>query len=215
MVKRQKEKQYQSTREHRSNQQQRYTGSSSAVQRTLPFHCCALTLTPYENPVCTLLLQKQNQDSPRLGVIFEKNSLESFLKNNNQCHPITGEKLHSDKIIELIMDKDEEGRWQCPVLTKPFANHSKIVAILQSSQNSAHVYSFQAYSELNVKAKNYTDLISGAKFNNKRDVILLNDPNHSELNTRRDINTFYHITNKLNNQNKSNNNLHFSSHSKH
>ena len=45
MPKRQKEKQYQSAREHRANQSIR-SGSSalSTVTRPLPFDCCALTL---------------------------------------------------------------------------------------------------------------------------------------------------------------------------
>jgi peptidyl-prolyl cis-trans isomerase-like protein 2 len=183
MVKRQKEKQYQSAREHRANQGLRAGTASSAnsrVQRRLPFDCCALTLTPYETPVCT-----------SQGIIFENSALLRFLLKH-KVDPVTGETMTTRDVITLNMDKDEEGRWQCPVLTKPFSDQTKIVAIRQPGTNQANVYSHEAYQELNVKAKNYQDLTSGSKFT-KNDVILLNDPldeAHSQL---RDINNFHHI----------------------
>jgi hypothetical protein len=137
MVKRQKEKQYQSAREHRANSQLRAGSASSAansrVQRRLPFDCCALTLTPYQTPVCT----------PQ-GIIFENSALLPFLLKH-KADPVTGQKMTTRDIISLQMDKDQEGRWQCPVLTKPFSNQTKIVAIRQPGTNEANVYSFEAY----------------------------------------------------------------------
>ena len=56
MVKHQKEKLYQSAREHRSLSHTRHGRSEHGVSGTvhkLPFDCCALTLTQYESPVCT------------------------------------------------------------------------------------------------------------------------------------------------------------------
>jgi len=47
--------------------------------------------------------------------------------------------------------------------------------------------------ELNVKTKNYEDLISGVKFSKSKDVIVLNDPMDEEHNRMRDINNFHHI----------------------
>jgi peptidyl-prolyl cis-trans isomerase-like protein 2 len=188
MVKRQKEKQYQSAREHRANQGLRAgtTTSTSAnigrVQRRLPFDCCALTLTPYETPVCT-----------SQGIVFENSALLPFLLKH-KVDPVTGEPMTTRDVITLNMDKDEEGRWQCPVLTKPFSDQTKIVAIRQQQPgtNVANVYSYQAYHELNVKAKNYQDLISGNMFT-KKDVILLNDPLDEAHSHLRDINNFHHI----------------------
>jgi len=136
MVKRQKEKQYQSAREHRANSQLRAGTASSAnsrVQRRLPFDCCALTLTPYQTPVCT----------PQ-GIIFENSALLPFLLKN-KVDPVTGKPMTTRDVITLQMDKDEEGRWQCPVLTKPFSNQTKIVAIRQPGTNEANVYSYEAY----------------------------------------------------------------------
>lgn len=205
MVKRQKEKQYQSAREQRALGQSRAgTGPDSkggTVQRILPFHCCALTLTPFEIPVCT---------TSSKGVVFDNAALMEFVLRY-RCDPVTGEPLSSTgnnnngngtnhRIIRLHMDKDEEGRWQCPVLTKPFADHTKIVAVIDRSGKDgnnleAYVYSYEAYQELNIKPKNWRDLTTGHKFHPQKDVLILNDPNDDDLQRRRDIRTFWHIQN--------------------
>lgn len=154
MVKRQKEKQYQSAREHRTNSQLRAGTASSAansrVQRRLPFDCCALMLTPYQTPVCT----------PQ-GIIFEISALLPFLLKH-KADPVTGQKMTTRDIISLQMDKDQEGRWQCPVLTKPFSNQTKIVAIRQPGTNEANVYSFEAYQVSTLLVIRYNDVIQRA-----------------------------------------------------
>jgi peptidyl-prolyl cis-trans isomerase-like protein 2 len=182
MVKRQKEKQYQSAREQRAYSQSRSGVTiGSAVQRRLPFHCCALTLVPFVHPVCTLN-----------GVVFDNTALLPFLLQH-QKDPVTGHPLTTRDIITLHMDQDDQGRWQCPVLTKPFADHSKIVAIRDG--NEAYVYSYEAYKELNLKPKTYLDLTTGKKFHPQKDVIILNDPDNPDFYKLRDINSFWHITN--------------------
>jgi peptidyl-prolyl cis-trans isomerase-like 2 len=180
MVKRQKEKQYESACEHKVNSQLRSGGSrlfNNPVRR-LPFHCCALTLAPYENPVCF-----------SNGVVFENTALLPFLMTHRK-DPVTGEPRSSKDVINLNMQKDDEGKWQCPILTKAFHDHTKIVAIRHG--NEANVYSWQAYQELNLKVKNMEDLVSGEKFT-KDDVIILNDPENEAFNKTRDINNFHHI----------------------
>lgn len=189
MVKRQKEKQYQSAREHRQNAQLR-SGSGmtgGVVQRRLPFQCCALTLIPFTQPVCNAQ-----------GILFDSVALMEFvMKSKND--PVTGKPLTTRDIITLHMDQDDENRWQCPVLTKPFADHTKIVAIVdRTSKNNnieAYVYSFEAYAELNVKAKNWFDLTTGKKFSPKKDVLILNDPQNEDFQKHRDIQGFWHIQN--------------------
>jgi peptidyl-prolyl cis-trans isomerase-like protein 2 len=182
MVKRQKEKQYQSAREQRANSQSRSGVTiGSTVQRRLPFHCCALTLVPFVNPVCT-----------SNGIVFDNTALLPFLLHHRK-DPVTGHPLTTRDIITLHMDQDDQGRWQCPVLTKPFADHSKIVAIRDGSE--AYVYSYEAYKELNLKSKNYLDLTTGKKFHPQKDVIILNDPDNPDFYSLRDINSFWHITN--------------------
>eukprot|EP00571_Detonula_confervacea_P003585 CAMPEP_0172313490 /NCGR_PEP_ID=MMETSP1058-20130122/20294_1 /TAXON_ID=83371 /ORGANISM="Detonula confervacea, Strain CCMP 353" /LENGTH=591 /DNA_ID=CAMNT_0013027147 /DNA_START=171 /DNA_END=1943 /DNA_ORIENTATION=+ len=184
MVKRQKEKQYQSAREHRANQSIRSGSSSlhSSVIRPLPFDCCALTLTPYTTPVCT-------SD----GIIFDNAAITPHLMKY-KVDPVTGRAMTSRDIIMLNMDRDEStGQWQCPVLNKPFTNRTRVVAIRQRPPgNEANVFSYEAYHELNVKAKNNVDLVSGKKFS-KEDVITLQDPNNEAHCKLRDIQNFSHI----------------------
>lgn len=195
MVKRQKEKQYQSAREHKSYTQLRSGaggGSTGAVQRTLPFHCCALTLTPFIDPVS---IPSSVGTNTATAIVFDNAALLEFLMKHKQ-NPVTGQSMTSKQVITLHMDKDDEGRWQCPILTKPFADHTKIVAVLdRSSKNSneAYVYSYEAYKELNVKPKNWLDLTTGKKFSPKTDVLILNDPSNHDFQKRRDISTFWHI----------------------
>ena len=201
MVKRQKEKQYQSAREQRAYQQLRSgsatSGSHGSVQRKLPFDCCALTLTQYKNPVCII---RSNNSAAKEGsktcAIYDNAALMEFVLQH-QKDPISGESKTITDIVTLHMDQDEEGRWQCPVLTKPFADHTKIVAVLckkdkkNPKKKEAYVYSFEAYKELNVKPKNWFDLTTGDKFSPKEEVLILNDPDQPQ----HDITQFWHIQN--------------------
>ena len=142
MVKRQKEKQYQSATEHRANSQIRSgnqppsgsEGGGGGLRR-LPFNCCALSLMPFTTPVCT-----------SNGIVFEKTAIEPFLAEH-KIDPVTGNPMTKHDLIVLNMSKDEEGRWQCPILTKPFADHTKVIAIRQNNPpgTEANVYSFEAY----------------------------------------------------------------------
>mmetsp|Transcript_20228 Transcript_20228/g.22912 ORF Transcript_20228/g.22912 Transcript_20228/m.22912 type:complete len:596 (-) Transcript_20228:93-1880(-) len=196
MVKRQKEKQYQSTVEHRLNAQIRSGRLNSSSTRPLPFNCCALTLTPFTQPVCCYInnnnssSSNDNSTNENYGIIFENSAVIPYLLKHKH-NPVSGTPMSSRDIITLNMDKNEEtNQWQCPILNKPFMNHSKIVAIKHGSE--ANVYLFEAVQTLNFKAKNYVDLISGFKFDKKKDVILLQDPENVNLNKTRDIQNFVH-----------------------
>mmetsp|Transcript_12693 Transcript_12693/g.30970 ORF Transcript_12693/g.30970 Transcript_12693/m.30970 type:complete len:602 (-) Transcript_12693:9-1814(-) len=185
MVKRQKEKQYQSAREHRANQSLRSGSSasgSSAGSRPLPFDCCALTLTPYTTPVCT----------PD-GIIFDNSAITPHLMKYG-TDPVAGRAMTSRDLIVLNMDRDESsGTWQCPVLNRTFTNRTKVVAIRQRPPgNEANVYCYEAYHELNVKAKNNLDLVSGKKFA-KDDVIILQDLEDQAHCKLRNIQNFSHV----------------------
>ena len=178
MVKRQKEKQYQSAREYRTNSKIRSGNTSSTntsnTTRRLPFKCCALSLLPFKDPVCT-----------KKGIIFENSIiLPHILKYNTD--PINGDAISTSQLIKLNMtkskiddnnddDDDEAVIWECPILNKVFNDYSKIVAI-KISKNEANVYSYEAVQELNIKLKNYEDLITGKRFNIKKDMITLQDP---------------------------------------
>jgi peptidyl-prolyl cis-trans isomerase-like protein 2 len=59
-------------------------------------------------------------------------------------------------------------------------------------KTTGNVYSHDAVSELNIKAKNYTDLLTGEKFS-KADIITLHDVQNAEFMASRDINNFVHL----------------------
>jgi peptidyl-prolyl cis-trans isomerase-like protein 2 len=133
------------------------------------------------------------------GIVFENSAILPYILKH-KADPVTGIAMTSKELVALQMDRNEDtGQWQCPVINKPFLNHTKIVAIIQNDRSTANVYSYEAVSELNIKAKNYCDLISGEKFNRETDMILLQDPNDEELCRLRDINHFKH-TNSLREQ---------------
>jgi peptidyl-prolyl cis-trans isomerase-like protein 2 len=222
MVKRQKEKQYQSSIEHKLHSQFRGGRSSNTNQsRPLPFDCCALTLTPFTSPVCCIIpssssssssdqanINLSHSNSYNHGIMFENSEIIPYIMKHHR-NPIDGTNMSTQSLITLNMDKEEDDAdganvfkmkekqysWKCPILDKPFMNHTKIVAIRIPPGNTANVYSYEAFQTLNLKPKNYIDLISGTKFHPKKDVIILNDLNDDTLLKLRDINNFTHLRN--------------------
>ena len=85
------------------------------------------------------------------------------------------------------MSKNNDGEWQCPVLCKPFTNHSKVCAVRHGGE--ANVFSYEAVRELNIKAKNWEDLMDARPFK-KKDIIMLQDVDDEELMKARDIDNF-------------------------
>jgi peptidyl-prolyl cis-trans isomerase-like 2 len=75
-----------------------------------------------------------------------------------------------------------------PVTNKVFNNSSHIVAI----RTSGNVYSYSAIEELNLKPKNFVDLIDGTKFT-RDDIIILQDPQNLEIMAKRDISQFQYL----------------------
>eukprot|EP01138_Halocafeteria_seosinensis_P016142 gb/GECG01016471.1/.p1 GENE.gb/GECG01016471.1/~~gb/GECG01016471.1/.p1 ORF type:complete len:534 (+),score=84.49 gb/GECG01016471.1/:1-1602(+) len=144
--------------------------------KPLPFDCCALTLSPFKNPVCT----------PD-GVVFDFTSIVPYIKKHKQC-PVTGKKLLGKDLIRLNMYKNEDGEWYCPVTYKAFNNHSHIVAI----RPTGNVYSYDAVHQLCLKPKSYKDLLTDEPFNGKEDIITIQNPNDEEMVKRRDITRFRH-----------------------
>ena len=124
MVKRQKEKQYQSSIEHKLNSQIRSGRNSGNNQpRPLPFNCCALTLTPFTNPVCCILSKTHNVTNTtessvgiggggrridNHGIIFENSEIIPYLLKHRK-NPIDGSDMTSQSLITLQMDKNEDG----------------------------------------------------------------------------------------------------------
>jgi peptidyl-prolyl cis-trans isomerase-like protein 2 len=128
--------------------------------KKLPFHCCALSLRPFEDPVCTAE-----------GHCFDIANIVPYLKKNKR-NPVTGLPLAAKELFPLHFHKNTDGEIICPILQKVFTDNSVIVAI----KTSGHVYSKEAVTKLNFGTKNLHDLISGEAFT-RADVITLQDPN--------------------------------------
>lgn len=143
--------------------------------RTLPFNCCALSMSEFETPVCT-----------KEGVIFDLDNILPFLEEH-KSNPVTGDPMSAADLIRLHMAKNTEGAWHCPVTFKVFNSNTHIVAI----RTSGNVYAYEAVNELNLKPKNFTDLLTGESFT-RADVITLFNPDNPDIIALRDINNFKH-----------------------
>lgn len=150
---------------------------ASSSSSSLPFDHCALSLTRYETPCCT----------PEGGVIFDLLNIIPYIRKYKK-NPISGETITTDDILRLTMSKNAEDKWHCPITFKVFNNNSKIVAV----RTTGNVYSYEAVYELNIKTKNYVDLMNGEVFT-KADIITLYDPTSPEMMKARDISSFVHL----------------------
>ncbi|KAG3129800.1 Peptidyl-prolyl cis-trans isomerase-like 2 [Phytophthora idaei] len=153
-----------------------YGGKKQEIRRAykrLPFNCCAITLCPFANPVCT-----------REGHLFDLEAVVPYVKKH-QINPVTGKPLALKELIQLHFSKNSQGEYFCPVTYKVFTDNTKIAAIA----TTGNVFCYEAIEELNIKPKNWTDLISGAKFKRK-DIIILQDPQDF---SNREIENFEHL----------------------
>ncbi|RLN57787.1 hypothetical protein BBJ28_00004896 [Nothophytophthora sp. Chile5] len=163
-----------------------YGGKKQEIRRAyrrLPFNCCAITLCPFTNPVCT-----------REGHLFDLEAVVPYVKQH-QINPVTGKPLALKELIQLHFTKNSQDQYFCPVTYKVFTDNTKIAAIA----TTGNVFCYEAIEELNIKPKNWTvrtkhrlglgDLISGAKFKRK-DIIVLQDPQDF---SNREIENFEHL----------------------
>lgn len=141
--------------------------------KRLPFDCCSITMVPFETPYCDLD-----------GNIFELSAIIDFLKTF-KLNPITGKPCDSKSLIKLTFHRNSDGEYHCPSLFKPFTKNSHIVAIA----STGNVFSYEAVEQLNIKTKNWKDLVDDTPFARK-DIITIQEPNSLE---KFNISTFYHI----------------------
>ena len=147
------------------------------VFKRLPFDRCALSLQPFENPVCT----------PQ-GTVYDLLHILPWIKQYH-TDPVSGEKLDSKSLIKLHFHKNSSGEYHCPVIFKTFNENTLIVAI----KKTGNVYCFDAIDQLVLQPKNYRDLITDEPIT-KKDLITLQDPHN--LSTR-NISEFFYYKNDL------------------
>lgn len=88
-------------------------------------------------------------------------------------------------LIKLNFHRNAEGEYHCPVLFKQLTKNSYIVAIA----TTGNVFSMEAVEQLNIKNKNWKDLLTDEPFERK-DIITLQNP--QDL-TKFNISNFNHI----------------------
>ncbi|KAL8229236.1 hypothetical protein R6Q57_014136 [Mikania cordata] len=139
-------------------------GAKSKELRTpfkrLPFYCCALTFTPFEDAVCT-------ED----GSVFDIMHIIPYIRKYGK-HPVSGVPLKQEDLISLTFHKNSEGEYHCPVLNKVFTEFTHIVAI----KTTGNVFSYEAVKELNLKTKNWKELLTDEPFK-REDIITIQNPN--------------------------------------
>eukprot|EP00198_Chlamydomonas_reinhardtii_P009039 XP_001698376.1 peptidyl-prolyl cis-trans isomerase, cyclophilin-type [Chlamydomonas reinhardtii] len=173
----QKDRMFLTTKEWKEEWGGHKGAKAAAPFKRLPFHCCAINFTPFEDPVCT--------DD---GTVYDIASIVPYIMKFKK-HPVSGEPLALKDLTRLNFSKNGDGEWNCPVMGKVFTEHTHIVAI----KTTGNVYCWEAVEELNVKPKNWKDLLTDEPFTRK-DIIHIQDP----LNlTGRTIDQFDHVKRQL------------------
>lgn len=145
--------------------------------KRLPYDCCAITLRPFDIPY-----------SDVDGNVFELSAIIDFLKAF-KLNPVTGKPCEAKSLIKLTFHRNPAGDYHCPSLFKPFTKNSHIVMIAPTG----NVFSYEAVEQLNIKTKNWKDLVDDTPFTRK-DIITIQDPSKLE---KFDISTFHHIRKRL------------------
>lgn len=142
--------------------------------KRLPFNYCAVSLQPFTDPVCT-----------STGTIFDLTHILTWLSKHKDTNPVDGTPLKRSDLITLHFAKNEDGEYVDPVTYKVCTDNTHIVAL----RNSGNVFAWDTVERLNIKAKNWKDLVSDEDFSRK-DIITLQDPQNIEA---RDFGSFKHI----------------------
>lgn len=151
--------------------------NDETVFRRLPFDHCCLSLQPFQHPYGDLN-----------GNVYELEPILEYLKKFKK-NPVTGEPLDAKSLIKLTFYKNSAGEYHCPVLFKTFSKQSHIVTI----RTTGNVFSHEAIEQLNIKNKNWKDLISNEPFERK-DILTIQDPRNLD---KFNISNFHHIKNDL------------------
>jgi len=145
--------------------------------KRLPFDHCALSLQPFENPYC-------DKD----GNVFDLVHIIPYMKKY-KANPCTGQPLDSKGLTKLNFQRNAAGEYHCPVMYKVFNQSTHIAAI----KTTGSVFCYEAVDELNIKAKNFKDLLTDEPFV-RSDIIILQDPRNM---TKFNLSSFHHVKHSL------------------
>ncbi|ELK15584.1 Peptidyl-prolyl cis-trans isomerase-like 2 [Pteropus alecto] len=109
------------------------------------------------------------------------NTLTSMVARN--------QKLDGRSLIKLNFATNSEGKYHCPVLFTVFTNNTHIVAV----RPTGNVYAYEAVEQLNIKAKNFRDLLTDEPFS-RQDIITLQDPTNLD---KFNVSNFFHVKNNM------------------
>ena len=85
-----------------------YKEKQHAPKQPLPFYCCSLSFTNFEDPVCTAD-----------GTVFDVTNIVPYISKFH-AHPVSGEPLELSDLIPLTFHKNADGEYECPVMKKVF-----------------------------------------------------------------------------------------------
>ncbi|KAL9622018.1 MAG: hypothetical protein Q9160_003517 [Pyrenula sp. 1 TL-2023] len=157
-----------------SNARQKSNAAHASFAR-LPYNFCALSLQPFDIPVCT-----------SAGIIFDHENILRWLKDHS-TNPVNGAILKIGDLIKLQFAKNDAEEYVDPVTFKVFTDNTHIVAIRHG--DIANVFAYETIERLNIKAKMWRDLVSDEAFSRK-DMITLQDPQNL---ASRDLSAFKYI----------------------
>jgi peptidyl-prolyl cis-trans isomerase-like 2 len=144
-------------------------------------------LQPFKNPVCTVD-----------GTIFDVEVIGSWLEKHD-TNPVNGEPLKSKDLIRLDFARNAatdshasennggKGDLVDPVSFKVFTDNTHIVAIHHGTY--ANVFAWETIEQMNIKAKNWRDLVDDLEFS-RADIITLQDPQNM---ASRDLSQFKYL----------------------
>lgn len=105
------------------------------------------------------------------GSVFDVLHIIPYIRKHGK-HPVTGVPLKQEDLIPLTFHKNSDGEYHCPVLNKVFTEFTHIVAV----KTTGNVFCYEAIKELNIKTKNWKELLTDEPFT-REDLITIQNPN--------------------------------------
>lgn len=119
-------------------------------------------------------------------MIFDLTNILPWLKKHG-TNPVDGSPLKASDLIKLNFTKNDDGEYVDPVTFKVFTDNTHLVGL----RNTGNVFAYDTVDRLNIKSKNWNDLVTDEKFQ-RSDIITLQDPQNV---SSRDLNSFKHVQN--------------------